>query len=489
VYDVVVIGSGYGGSVIAARLAARSRVLVIERGRRWRPGDLPRGLIGLTRAYMSERNPSGLWAMRLGRGTGNAFASALGGSSVINYGITVQPDDSAFDNWPVTAAELAPYFARARDGLGAAPNPFAAELGDGRFIDLVEPGRRFDLENTIDWTRCTACGHCVPGCNVPGAKRTLEESYLAQAIRFGAELELETRVERLVPLEDRGYAVELFGNRSVRARTVVLAAGTLGTLDILHRSREKLPLGSWLGRRMSMNGDGLAFLYNTRHQLSGHSGAPISTSARIPFVDDEGVSRSLMVMSGRVPRAAMRFAGAALAVASAAIGVRSPKHGAPRQLLRRLRDLARVDERGALAHTFMYKLDGTDDSRGTARFTGAGAVIDWDDYTDDPVNRFAAERLEQWAERVGGTIIPNVARLPGMRSFGVHPLGGARMATGVEGGVVDPNGRVFDPRGGLHDGLRIADASIFAGSIGVPPSLTVAALAERIADDMIGASS
>jgi choline dehydrogenase-like flavoprotein len=196
-----------------------------------------------------------------------------------------------------------------------------------------------------------------------------------------------------------------------------------------------------------------------------------------------------MVMSGRVPRAAMRFAGAALAVASAAIGVRSPKHGAPRQLLRRLRDLARVDERGALAHTFMYKLDGTDDSRGTARFTGAGAVIDWDDYTDDPVNRFAAERLEQWAERVGGTIIPNVARLPGMRSFGVHPLGGARMATGVEGGVVDPNGRVFDPRGGLHDGLRIADASIFAGSIGVPPSLTVAALAERIADDMIGASS
>jgi cholesterol oxidase len=75
-----------------------------------------------------------------------------------------------------------------------------------------------------------------------------------------------------------------------------------------------------------------------------------------------------------------------------------------------------------------------------------------------------------------------------MRSFGVHPLGGCAMGDSVETGVVDHAGRVFAPGGGVYPGLRIADASIFPGSLGVPPSLTVAALAERIAETMIAES-
>jgi cholesterol oxidase len=276
----------------------------------------------------------------------------------------------------------------------------------------------------------------------------------------------------------------------VRARQVVLAAGTLGTHDLLHRSRAQIPLGPRFGQHLSMNGDGLAFLYDTRAQLSSHSGAPISTSARIPFEAPDGSTRTLTVMSGRVPMAAMRFAGAALAVASGVLDdpevPRDDSGGEPfGHLVRRARDLLRVGANGAMARSFMYKLDGQDAGRGVVRFTPAGAVIDWKDYADDPVVLFAERRLRAWAATAGGTVIPNIARLPGMRSFSVHPLGGCRIGATIDDGVVDELGQVFDPRGGVYPGLRIADGSILPGSPGVPPSFTIAALAERIAESMI----
>lgn len=484
--DVLVIGSGYAGSVIAARLAPHGRVLVVERGRWWRPGDFPAGIAGLSRTYRSARNPGGLWGVRLGHGTGVGYASAVGGSSAVNYGITSRPDAHAFEGWPVSATELAPFFARAREVLRPAPSPRAGALGDRAFLDRVEPGRRVDLENTIDWATCDDCGGCVPGCN-RGAKRSLDRSYLALALAAGAELRPETEVRSLVALPGGGHVVELrtAGGRPewVQARRVVIAAGTLGTLDLIHRAR--LAVGPRFGQRLSLNGDGLAFLYDTPHALSSHSGAPISTSVRLPFVGDDGRTRTLMVMSGRVPAAAMRFAAAALAALGGVIGEGPAGAHGPHRLRRRLRDLAVVDGDGALSRSFMYKLDGQDGSNGTARFTRGGVVIDWPDYADDPILRFAGERLRQWAAAAGGTVVPNVAHLPGMRSFSVHPLGGCRMGRSIEDGVVDDVGRVFHPGGGVHPGLRIVDGSIIPDSLGVPPSWTIAAVAERIAEDMV----
>jgi cholesterol oxidase len=134
----------------------------------------------------------------------------------------------------------------------------------------------------------------------------------------------------------------------------------------------------------------------------------------------------------------------------------------------------------------MYKLDGQDSYRGVARFNDVGkAVIDWPDYADDPINRFAAERLKQWADKVGGTVVPNVAGLPGMRSFSVHPLGGCRMGKDIKRGVCNDVGQIFSPKGGVYPGLRIADASLIPTSLGVPPSLTVAALAEKVSASLV----
>jgi cholesterol oxidase len=308
--DALVIGSGYGGSVMAARLSERMRVMLVERGRRWRAGDFPRSLPQLAAARLSRRNPLGLWGMRFGAGTGNALVQGYGGASLVNYGITAQPEAHVFEQWPLSAAELAPYFERARQVLRPSPNPIAGELADWRVLDRLAPGKRVDLENTIDWRRCSQCGNCVPGCNEQ-AKRSLDLTYLALAERHGAEIVSETEVRWCQKHPEGGWELTLGRTgggqeHKVRARRVVLAAGTFGSLDFLRRHQREIPTTRMFGQRMSMNGDSLAFLYNTPLPQSGRHGAPISTSVRLPFVDPQGRVRTLTVMAGRLPAIAMR---------------------------------------------------------------------------------------------------------------------------------------------------------------------------------------
>lgn len=496
--DVIVIGSGYGGSVMAARLAPHGRVLVLERGRSYTPSDLPRTLREVARARHHGRNPLGLWGMRLGRGTGNAYVSGVGGASLVNYGITARPDDHVLARWPGGVAAYDPWYAKAREVLRPSPAPIGPSLGDMQVIDELEPGRRVDLENTIDWERCTYCGRCVPGCP-NGSKRNLEASYLGLARAAGAMVAPEREViglERLTP-SDRPAGAGAAWRAIVRhtdsgelealeSRHVVLAGGTFGTMDLLHRERALLPLSPWFGRAMSMNGDALAFIYNTRAPLSGNHGAPITTSARVRFVDPGGLERTLTIMSGRIPAVVMRASAFGLMVVSRLVGhAAGPRDEASKRARRVLLDALRLDPRGALAHTFMYKLDAEDSSSGYAVFDGDGQVaLEWPDYQEDPIMRFAAARLEAWAMKLGGTVVPDVSTLPGMRSFGVHALGGCRMGATVDDGVVDAVGRVFDPRGGVYPGLRVVDASILPSALGVPSSLTIAALAERAAADL-----
>jgi 2-polyprenyl-6-methoxyphenol hydroxylase-like FAD-dependent oxidoreductase len=424
-FDLAIVGSGYGGSALAARLAPHHRTLIIERGRRWRTEELPRGVVDLARLYMRAGAAGrGLWEMRLGRGVGNAVVSAFGGSSIVNYGISIRPEPHVFDDWPVGAEDLAPHYQRALEILRPSPNPLAQGLRDRAFLDRVEPGRRRDLENTIDWASCRNCGECPLGCR-HGAKRSLDRTYLAAAEAPGAEVRAETT---LVGFERDGEGFRLTLRttgerdappRELWARRLVLAAGTFGTLDLLQRHRDRFPLSPAFGARMSMNGDGLAFLYNTPYPIDSVSGAPISTCALLPFADPAGRRRTLMVMSGRVPATAMTFSALVLGTLAEFLGRnRGPIDPPGARARRRLRDLLERSPEGAFSHTFMYKLDAQDSASGRLGFDARGrAALDWPDYARDPIVRFAARRLEAWADAVGGRLVRDLGTFPGMRSL------------------------------------------------------------------------
>ena len=230
-FDVVVIGSGYGGAVAAARFAeAGLTVLVLERGKEYVPGEFPNNLSEAPShvriEFNNEAKPwgyeDGLFDIRIGGETATILGNGLGGGSQINANVALEPDPSIFEiNWPtaITKAALAPYFEKVRSVIGVTNLTFAeaekrfpkaralgrlaANEGDTatvkkpllfkqpvtplavKFRDLEYVAKKAD--GAYEREPCTGCGNCVSGCNV-GAKGTLTTNYLPIAKGFGAQI-------------------------------------------------------------------------------------------------------------------------------------------------------------------------------------------------------------------------------------------------------------------------------------------------------------
>ena len=126
------------------------------------------------------------------------------------------------------------------------------------------------------------------------------------------------------------------------------------------------------------------------------------------------------------------------------------------------------------------------DHHRTLAFDGHGrAVMDYPGYGDEPILRFASEKLQSWATTLRVRRFRDLGTWPGMRHFGVHPLGGATMGASFFEGVADSTGRVWKPEGGFYEGLRVVDGSLIPTALGVPPSWTITAVAERAADAIL----
>lgn len=507
-YDAVIVGSGFGGSIAASRLAAAGRrVLVLERGRRYRPGTFPRDVKRTETIFWHQHAPSesrGLYDVRAFSGIGTVVAAGVGGGSLIYANIHIRPDPIVFDDprWPApyTRACLDPYYDRVAARLGVGPVPEAIPLSkrDAFRQAAAALGKPiFDPDQAVQWTgagkdgreACQLVAECEFGCQ-HGAKNTLDLTYLADAEADGAEVRPDSMVSHVATAPGGTYTVhftDLATGResSVGASRVVLAAGTLGSPEILFRSRDvagTLPhVSQRLGWGYSGNGDFLGSIQNSHADLEPWRG-PDVTSVMVCFDQKPGFTMAaptfnqpvmrLLASLGQVEGEALRLlapgwkllpraieAGFHSGLLSKPLPIPGPHAGDPARM------------------TNLFAI-GQDSATGRMHWSGNRLDIEWA-YADE--NRALVDRMEQTMREVaasyGGTFAPLASWSAFRRILTVHSLGGCHLSTDPDHGVVSTEGEVHG-----HPGLFVADGSVVPTSIGFHPCMTIAAIAERIAD-------
>jgi cholesterol oxidase len=217
-YDFVIVGSGYGGAITAARLAnaklnTKPSVCILERGKEWQPGEFPESTTDVLGAVRSDLNPLGLYELLNHPDISVIKGSGLGGTSLINANVAIRPDAEVFQQfrWPasLTYEALTPFYDKACEVLAPAQHPRAAKLGKvkalaaraaelGIPVEVLHIAVNFDIDGPngqgVIQKPCIDCGNCVTGCNVR-AKNTLYMNYLPMAAAGGATILTQTKVE------------------------------------------------------------------------------------------------------------------------------------------------------------------------------------------------------------------------------------------------------------------------------------------------------
>jgi cholesterol oxidase len=540
-YDVVVVGSGYGGAIAACRLAEAKQpklsVCVLERGREIRPGeypDTPAKAAGEIQVDMPGHHlfsPTALFDFRLNREMNVLVGCGLGGTSLINANVALRPEPGVFQEkeWPeeirraAQSGDLEPYFKRAQEMLGSTdyPPPGFPSLPKQQALERTNaaagsrrPFKRPLINVTfkegvnkfgVHQRACQLCGDCVSGCNY-GAKNTVLMNYLPEAKRHGAEIFTEVSVrsvkrdgtEWVVLFDLTGSGRRDFGAPplSVRARGVVLSAGTLGSTEILLRSQtEDLRFSGRLGQRFTGNGDIFALSYNGTEPIDGvgsgyrrpdlhHQVGPCITG----MIDlrDGPLEEQMIIEEGSIPGALSPVLPALLGVASVLWGrtAASPEiRTIAQQVTRWSRYLAGAYH-GAVRRTQTLLAMAHDDAGGVLRLVDDRLRVEWPSLESE-ASRAALDRIHKRLALVSRELQATHISNP-FRPITVHPLGGCCMGDSAATGVVNHEGRVFDgASGGFHPDLFVCDGSIIPRPLGANPLLTISALAERTCEHIL----
>ncbi|SMG59407.1 alpha/beta fold hydrolase [Paraburkholderia susongensis] len=540
-YEVVVVGSGYGGAIAASRMARAGRsVCVLERGREFMAGEYPRTpvhgseQIQYNTAEAQLGSPLALLEVHVNEDVNAVVGCGLGGTSLINANVALEADPRLWDDprWPAAlrtdqAGRDAGY-ARARKMLSPTPVPddfptlpkLQALQKSAQALGMANRFTRPPITVTftkgpnaagVEQQPCVGCGDCNSGCNYD-AKNSTHMNYLPDAVAHGAQIFTGAAVHsvlrdpdtqqwkvnfQLVKLGRESYdAPDLF----VLADIVIVAAGTIGSSALLLRSRkEGLSTSDMLGQHFTGNGDVLAFAYNTKDTING-VGWGEHVKGQIPEVgptitglidvrkNGENVKDGYVIeegsLAGPVGKALVGMLGAVAPIE----GVDPAGPPSLRERLaydaRAIDSLIRGPYHGALNHTQSYLVMAHDDESGRVTIDDKGrARIEWKNAGRQPIFKTIENVLIEATAPLGGKYVRNPisTKILGRRTVTVHPLGGCGMGEDAQRGVVDHRGRVFSGTAGdaVHDGLYVMDGAVMPMSLGVNPLLTISALAER----------
>lgn len=538
--DAVVVGSGFGGSVVACRLAEANRsVCLLERGKRYPPGSFPRRPDEMARNFWDpSAGMHGLFDIWSFRHIGSVVASGLGGGSLIYANVMIRKDEhwfvrdqgpsGGYESWPVTRDQLEPHYDRVEKILGATCNPYpyidttpktqAMRRAAGRLgiewyrpplaVTFGGPGQRpgnpipnsdGNLHRATRST-CRLCGECDIGCNY-GSKNSLDYNYLSLAVGSGADLRDRSEVRKIAPI-DGGFEVEYVRHepenegarinvaklprQRLRCRVLVLAAGALGTTYLLLRNLRQFPaLSPALGTRFCGNGDLLGFTLGSPDQLEPSLGPVITSTMRVADKADGGEGPGFYLQDGGYPG----FVDWLLETTALGRPLGRFAHYAVVRALRKLtRDpysevgsqVAALIGKGRLSAGVLPMLGmGREIPNGRIRLQGDCLQVDWCDSASREYFGRVEAAMAAVAAELGGRFAINPTRYL-RRVITVHPLGGTPMGNDPRWAVVDDHGEAFG-----HLGLFVTDGAVMPGPVGPNPSLTIAALADRFAERII----
>lgn len=518
-FDAIVIGSGFGGAVSACRLAeAGYRVVILERGRRWEVEDYPREPQDAW--IWDQQNPArqnGWIDLRIFPNMAVVQGAGVGGGSLIYANISIEANPDLFEKgWPpeITFDELKPYYQKVGEMMNlqkVPPHQWSARTKllkeaarakgfEDRFLpldlavsfdadwsyDLPEPhnpvhSRQFtNAQGKVQGT-CVHLGNCDIGCEVL-AKNTLDLNYIAAAEKKDAVVwplhlanSIEPRSDHYVVQFERIAGGELKAG-TVSGRLVIVAAGSLGSTELLLRCRDEsktLPgLSSFLGRGWSSNGDFLTPAFHPGRKILPTRGPTIS--AAIDFLGERNLEgRQFLIEDGGFPDVLRNWM-----ESKAQRGGDSPRG---RALLESIRYLLRQPQ--PLDSLMPWFGMGRDAGDGTLKlrrkwwlFGPRRLHLDWDvDASRKTIDAIVAMHKDL-ANATGGLPFVPLTWTLSRDLITPHPLGGCGIGKTPDEGVVNHRGEVFGYRN-----LFVADGAILPEAIGANPSKTIAALSERIA--------